>query len=127
MLFWQNQLQINFALWCAASGYGGDFNNHLQATRLIAAVFRFHVYYQTTRLLKEMSIALPKDKNGNAIDSNFDRNAHERLCRAFSVDAHSDWRQTESDNQGLGTICNYWTNAGYHPLGKGTVYDSKSY
>ena len=79
MLFWQNQLQINFALWCATSGYGGDFNNHLQATRLIAAVFRFHVYYQTTRLLKEMSIALPQDKIGNAIDSNFDRNAYERL------------------------------------------------
>ena len=31
------------------------------------------------------------------------------------------------DKQGLGTINNYWTNAGYHPLDKGTVYDIKSY
>ena len=30
-------------------------------------------------------------------------------------------------NQGLRTIYNYWTRAGYHPLGKGTVYESKSY
>ena len=33
----------------------------------------------------------------------------------------------KDDTQCLGTIYNYWTNAGYHPLGKGTVYDSKSY
>ena len=61
MLFLQNQL--NFALWCETTSCGVDFNNHLQATGLIGAVFRFHVYYQTRRLLKEMSIVLPQDKN----------------------------------------------------------------
>ena len=38
-LFQQNQL--NFALWCAISGCGVDVSNHLQATGLIGAVFRF--------------------------------------------------------------------------------------
>ena len=61
MLFLQKQL--NFALWCATTGCSVDFNNYLQATGLIGAVFRFHVYYQTRRLLKEMSIVLPQDKN----------------------------------------------------------------
>ena len=71
------------------SGCGIHFNNTLQATGLIGAVFRFHVYYQTRRLLKEMSIALPQDKNWTAFDSNFDRDAYERLCREFNVDVHS--------------------------------------
>ena len=61
MLFLQNQ--SNFALWCATTGCGVDFNNYLQETGLIGAVFRFHVYYQTRRLLKEMSIVFSKDKN----------------------------------------------------------------
>ena len=42
-----------FALWCVTSGCGIDFDKHLQATGLIGAVFRFHVYYQTRRLLKK--------------------------------------------------------------------------
>ena len=54
-------------------------------------------------------------------------NAYKRLCREFNADVHSDYRQKKGDNLGLWTIYNYWTNAEYHPLGKGTVYDSKSY
>ena len=55
-----------------------------------------------------MSIALPQEKNWNSFDSNYhDRNAYERLCREFNVNVHSDWRQTEGDNQGLGMIYNY--------------------
>ena len=56
-----------------------------------------------------MSVALPQDKNWNAFDSKYDRNAYDRLCREFNVDVHSDWRQ-KGDNQGLGTIYNYCTN-----------------
>ena len=55
--------------------------------------YRFHVYYQTRRLLKEMSITLPQDKNWNAFDSNYYGNAYERYRREFNVDVHSDWRQ----------------------------------
>ena len=66
-------------------------------------------------------------KNLNAYDSNYDRNAYERLCIDLNADVHSDKSQKEDDNQGFGMVYNYWTNAGYHPLGKGAVYDSKSY
>ena len=65
-------------------------SSHLQAKGLIGAVFRFNVYYQTRRLLKEMSIALPQDKNWISFDSNFDKNAYKRLCREFNIDFHSD-------------------------------------
>ena len=57
MKFWQNQL--NFAVWCASSGCGVDFNNHLKEKGMIGSLFRFHVYYQTRRILFEMSAALP--------------------------------------------------------------------
>ena len=63
----------------------------------------------------------------NVFDSNYDRNEYERLCREFYVHVHFDWRQTKGDNQGLGMIYKYSTNAGYHPPGKGTVYDSRSF
>ena len=125
MSFWQNQL--NFAIWCATTGCGVDFNNHLKETGMIDSLFRFHVYYQTRRILFEMAIALPHDPSWNAFDNKYNHSAYERICKEFNVDINADWRQKQSDNQGLGLIYNYWTGAGYHPLDKGTEYDSKDY
>ena len=125
MQFWQNQL--NFAIWCATTGCGVDFNHHLKDSGMIGSLFRFHVYYQTRRILKEISAALPQDASWNAFSNGYDRSAYERICKEFNVDVNADWRQKHSENQGLGTIYNYWTNAGYHPLGKGVQYDNKSY
>ena len=125
MKFWQNQL--NFAVWCASSGCGVDFNNHLKEKGMIGSLFRFHVYYQTRRILFEMSAALPQDASWNAFDNNYNRSAYERICKEFSVDINSDWRQKQSDNQGLGMLYNYITNIGYQELGKGTEYDTKWY
>ena len=53
--------------------------------------------------------------------------AYERICKEFYVDINADWRQKQSDNQGLGRIYNYWTGAGYHPFDKGVEYDKKKY
>ena len=125
MSFWQNQL--NFAVWCATTGCGVDFNNHLNDTGMIGSLFRFHVYYQTRRILFEMAIALPQDTSWNAFDNNYNRSAYERICKEFYVDINADWRQKQSDNQGLGRIYNYWTGAGYHPFDKGVKYDKKEY
>ena len=121
--FWQNQL--NFAVWCATTGCGVDFNNHLKDTGMIGSLFRFHVYYQTRRILFEMAVALPQDTSWNAFDNNYNRSAYERICKEFYVDI--DWRQKQSDNQGLGRIYNYWTNIGYRPFDKGVKYDKKDY
>ena len=35
---------------------------------------------------------------------------------------HTNWRQEKDLNQGLGTMYNYWTMDGYHPL-SGAEYD----
>ena len=113
--FWQNQL--NFAVWCATSGCGVDYQNHLQSKDpIIRSLFKFHVYYQIRRILFEMNDALPQDKSWNAFDSSFNQKAYEQICDEFKVNKNSDWRQKVSDNDGIGTMYNYWTYNGYHPV-----------
>ena len=63
----------------------------------------------------------------NAFDNNYNRSAYERICKEFYVNINADWRQKQSDNQGLGRKYNYWTGAGYHPFDKGVEYDKKEY
>ncbi|KAL4225262.1 hypothetical protein ACF0H5_015950 [Mactra antiquata] len=97
MSFWQNQL--NFTIWCATTGCGIDVNNHIKAEGLTGSLFLFHVYYQTRRILFELSVALPQDKSWNAFNNSYDRGAYERICKEFNVNPNSDWRGT-----GLGVI-----------------------
>ena len=74
-----------------------------------------------------MGVALPQDTSWNAFNNTYNRTAYERICKEFNVDVNADWRQKQSYNNGLGTIYNYWTNLGYHPLNKvDTKYDSKT-
>ena len=103
MMFWQNQL--NFAIWLATTGCGIDVNNHLKAGGLTGSLFLFHVYYQTRRILFELSIALPQDKSWNAFNNSYDRGAYERICKEFNVDPNADWRQKMyPSGDGLGVI-----------------------
>jgi len=68
MDFWQNQL--NFATWCATTGCGVSVHDHLkgrydfapESAQLSMSVFRFHVYNQTRRILRQLSAALPTDR-----------------------------------------------------------------
>ena len=93
MSFWQNHL--NFAIWCATTGCGVSFNNHLKETGMIGSLFRFHVYYQTRRILVEMGVVLPQDTSWNAFDNAYNRSAYERICQEFNVDINADWRQKQ--------------------------------
>ena len=61
MSFYQNQL--NFAVWCATTGSGVGMsllNNSKE--KLLSSVYKFHVYYQTRKILEEMSCPIPGDK-----------------------------------------------------------------
>ena len=114
MLFWQNQL--NFAVWCATSGCGVDYKNHLNADAMIGSLFKFHVYYQIRRILFELGIALPTDQSWNAFNNQYDRSAYERICAEFEVDPYTDWRQKLSFNNGLGSIYHYWVSRHQYEL-----------
>jgi hypothetical protein len=115
MSFWQNQL--NFATWCATSGCGVSTRDHLVGGEPMAeALFRFHAYYQTRRILTEMRCPLPNDSSWSATDNVYDRVAYERLCAEFGVSQNTDWRQKRSSaNHGLGLVYFYVTHKGYEP------------
>ena len=107
------QDQVNFAVWCATAGCGVSSEDHLKASDpLIRAVFRFHVYYQTRRILDELLIALPTDSSFNALNNPYDGRAYERLCNEFSIDIRAVWHAEE----GLGTVHlkshDVWTQRG---------------
>ena len=46
---------------------------------------------------------------------------YERICKEFYIDINADWRQKQTDNQGLGIMYNCWTGA----FDKGVEYDKK--
>ena len=73
MDFWQTQL--NFATWCATTGCGVSVHDHLngrydfapESAQLSKSIFRFHVYYQTRRILHQIRAALPQKSPGTLL------------------------------------------------------------
>jgi len=113
MTFYQNQL--NFAVWCSTSGCGVSTEHLNSKENLIASVYRFHVYYQTRKILEELSCPVPGDPIFNATDNHINMLKFQKLCNEFNVQS-LDFRFKGGDNGGLGTMYNYWTNRGYRPL-----------
>ena len=93
MRFWQNQL--NFAVWCATTGCGVSYEDHLSGgiPGFAKAMFMFHVYYQIRRIICELKAPLPTDQSWNAFDNSMDAKAYEKICAEFNVDKNADWRQ----------------------------------
>ena len=125
MTFYQNQL--NFAVWCASSGCGVSVRDHLFAKEnLLAAVFKFHIYYQTRKILEEMSCPIPGESIFNAMDNRIDKIKYQKLCNEFGINGDEDFRFKGGDNNGLGTMYNYATNVGYISL-NGVAYDPNKF
>ena len=90
MSYWQHQL--NFAIWCATTSCGINYNTHLKAEGLLGSLFLFHFYYQTRRILQEISAALPQSKNWSGYNNSYDRAAYEKICNEFNINPNTDWR-----------------------------------
>ena len=115
--FWQNQL--NFATWCATTGCGVDYENHINGKGMLGSVFKLHVYYQIRRILFEIRASIPGETNFLETNNTFDRNAYSKICQEFNVDSDTDWRLNINDNNGLGRIYDRWS---YHEK-KVTIVD----
>ena len=104
MGYWQNQL--NFAVWCASAGCGVTWNDHLDrpSLPLILGIFRFHVYFQTRKILHEMGCPLPSDGNFNQSNNHIDLTAFNRLCREFGIETTEDFRCKLGPIGGAGTL-----------------------
>lgn len=114
MTFYQNQL--NFAVWCASAGCGVSFNDHLKAKEnLLSSVYKFHIYYQTRKILEEMSCPIPGESIFNETDNRIDKIKFQKLCNEFDV-KDIDFRFKGGDNGGLGTMYNYHASSGYAPV-----------
>ena len=108
------QCQLNFAVWCATAGCGVSVEDYFQATDpLLASLYRFHVYFTTRRILKELRVAFPGEKSHSWYLNTFDARAHKRLCSEFCVSPETDWRQMlDHGCQGLGSWSTYMETSG---------------
>ena len=84
MKLWQTQL--NFAVFCASSACGVS-SAHLNYTKhaLIKSFYRFHVYYQTRRVLKRLQVVLPHEANFNPVDNPYTKEEFYNLCHDYNV------------------------------------------
>ena len=111
--FYQNQL--NFAVYCATTGCGVSYVNHINHPDTITkSVYNFHVYYQIRRILSELQVPLPYNKSYNPVNNPINMKAYERICNEFNIPKQTDFRQKIDRNHGLGTIYYPYTHRVYN-------------
>ena len=75
---------------------------------MMRSFYCFHAYYQIRRILEEIQAPLPQDDAWDAFDAPHDDRAYGRICSEFGISTRIDWRQTVSENHGLGTPYIKW-------------------
>jgi len=114
LAWWQTQ--VNFAVWCATAGCGVGVDHLQHENALVAAVYRFHAYYQVRRILAELKAPQPTDVGFDPEDNQYDGRAFERLCKAFGVDQKNQQQfRIQGPNEGAGQNYFYVTRIGYQP------------
>jgi len=91
--------QLNFATWCGSTGCGVSVHDNLRghydfapdSRNLSKSIFSFHVYYQTRKILHQISAPLPTDESWNRYNT-YNHAAYQAVCNEFDVDPKSDWR-----------------------------------
>jgi hypothetical protein len=83
-----------------------SWEDHLNrpSLALILGMFRFHVYFQTRKILQEMVCPLPRDDNFNVKDNHINRSVFQRICIEFKVSSTTDCRARIGPISGMGTI-----------------------
>ena len=125
---------LNFAFFCATTGCGvsrrilfedkmRDGKNDLTDSELkippqVRSFFWFHVYFTVRRILFELggpqnSLPLPGDTAFSQTENKYDIPSFERICAEFGISPNADFRFTRGDNQGLGSVFEYFSYSGY--------------
>ena len=88
------QCQLNFAVWCASTGCGVSYDDHIiNTSNLTNSVYTFHLYYCIARILKELKSPLPTEKNFCYYKNPYDKAVYQKICNEFEVSPNTDWRQ----------------------------------
>ena len=84
MRLWQTQL--NFAVWCSSSACGVS-SAHLNYTKhpVIRSVYRFHVYYHMSRILKKLQVPLPHKTGFNTADNPYTESEFFKICEDYGI------------------------------------------
>ena len=74
--------------------------DHLTARDiLLASVFKFHIYYQTRKILEEMSCPIPGESIFKTIDNNINMIKYQKLCNEFGIRNDTNFRFKGGDNR----------------------------
>ena len=77
--------------------------------KLVRSVYRFHVYFQTRRILEEMKAAFPNDDSFSRYSNAYDARAYKRICSDFGLSPRADmWQRVDHGCQGLGSWSTFW-------------------
>jgi len=78
------------------------YENTYNLPNEILNVFKFHVYYQTRKILKQMGCLLPTDSGFSHLSNNIDTTKLNQICDEFGVDFSSlshKFRNSDKDEQ----------------------------
>ena len=77
------QTQLNFAVWCISSAWGGVNSEHLNYAKhfMVKAVYRFHMYCHMRRL----QVPLPHEASFNAANNHYTKDEFFKICMDYGV------------------------------------------
>jgi len=78
------------------------YENKYNLPNEIISIFRFQVYYQTRKTLKQMGCLLSTDSNFSSLSNNISETKLNQICDEFGVDFSSlshKFRNTDQDEQ----------------------------
>ena len=73
-------------MWCTSSTFGVS-SEHLNYKKhpLVRALYRFHLYYHASRVLKRLHVPLPYEAGVNAADSPHTSEEFFKVCEDYGV------------------------------------------
>ena len=82
---WQSQL--NFVVFCASSACGVSVEHMNAKKRMVRSIYRFHVYYHITRILKIFEIPLPYEISFNRDNNPYNYEKFTGICSEYRVNS----------------------------------------
>lgn len=94
--FYQNQ--FNMAVWFATTGCGISIDDHLNhSDPLLRSIYRFHVYYQILKIMKNLEIPIPGESDFNETNNNINRRKLGGLLSEFGLKDEYDFSVFENN------------------------------
>ena len=80
------QTQLNFVVWCTSSTCRVS-SEHLNYAKhsMVKAVYRSHVYYHMSRVLKRLQVSLLHEASFNAADNPYTKEEFFKICGDYGV------------------------------------------